>query len=151
MQSIRQYRRLHESAKEWHAGQPPNTNEPRPLEGGIFPPGSSSDTVGTEEEEKGYIHIVEWDGPRDPANPRNWTLARRSFVLFILWINVFAMDWAGSADAQGNTKIADAFHVSEEAETLSPALYNFGIGIGALFAGPISGKVIFGGVAVDSD
>lgn len=84
---------------------------------------------------------VTWDSPDDEQNPRNWSLKRRSFILFVLWINVFALDWAGSGDSQESSKISADFHVSEEAETLSPALYNFGIGLGALFAGPISGNI----------
>lgn len=92
--------------------------------------------------EKDSHIMVNWDGPQDPHNPRNWPLLRRAGIFCIIWINVWALDWAGSADSQAASKIATQFHVSEEAETLSPALYTFGIGTGALFAGPISGMFL---------
>jgi MFS family permease len=85
--------------------------------------------------------LVEWDSPDDPLSPRNWSQARRAGVFLIVWINVFAVDWAASADSQANSKIAREFHVSEEAETLSPTLYTFGIALGALFAGPLAETV----------
>lgn len=145
MQSLRQYRQLHESVKQWHAGNSKEAYSPHSLEGATPQSGSPSRTLpDADSKEDDDVHVVEWDGPSDPANPRNWPLLRRAGILFILWINVFALDWAGSADSQASSKISKQFHVSEEAETLSPALYNFGIGLGALFAGPISGKMACG-------
>lgn len=40
-----------------------------------------------------------------------------------------------------NTKASQAFHVSKEAESLSTAMYLFGISSGSLFAGPLSETV----------
>lgn len=91
--------------------------------------------------EHGSVIIVGWEGVNDPLNPRNWSLTRRSVIFAILWINVFAVDWASSADSQAGTKIAAEFHVSEEAEALSPSLYTFGLAAGSLFAGPIAETV----------
>nr|POE46902.1 putative efflux pump kojt [Quercus suber] len=85
--------------------------------------------------------IVGWQGPDDPLNPRNWTLQRRAVIFAILWINVFAVDWASSADSQAGGTISKVFHVSEEAEALSPSLYTFGLAAGSLLAGPIAETV----------
>ena len=79
--------------------------------------------------------------PEDPLNPRNWSMSRRIVIFAILWINVFAVDWASSADSQVDKSIEKAFHVSDEAEALSPSLYTFGLAIGAIAAGPISETV----------
>ncbi|KAK4541988.1 hypothetical protein LTR36_007188 [Oleoguttula mirabilis] len=62
-------------------------------------------------------------------------------VFWILWINVFAVDWASSADSQTGGEVASTFHVSAEAEALSVSLYTFGLAAGSLFAGPIAETV----------
>ncbi|KAK5126147.1 hypothetical protein LTR85_011503 [Meristemomyces frigidus] len=85
--------------------------------------------------------LVRWEGQEDPLSPRNWSLARRVAVFSILWINVFAVDRASSADSQAGSRIAAAFHVSEEAEALSVSLYTFGLAAGSLLAGPIAETV----------
>lgn len=51
------------------------------------------------------------------------------------------MDWASPADGQTGARIARVFHISEEAEALSPSLYTFGLAFGSLFAGPIAETV----------
>jgi MFS family permease len=84
---------------------------------------------------------VSWGGPSDPINPLNWTQTRRACVFAIIWINVFTANWASSADSEPGMVIAEQFHVSEEAESLSPTLYAFGIAAGALLAGPISNSL----------
>ncbi|KAL1301898.1 hypothetical protein AAFC00_006077 [Neodothiora populina] len=137
MQSLRQYKELHEFVKAYHNGKARLDQTPRSLEDTL----SLSDSFAGSVDEKTESKLVDWNGPDDKCNPRNWSRTRRWGVLFLLWINVFALDWAGSADSQASSKISAQFHVSEEAETLSPALYNFGIGFGALFAGPISETV----------
>lgn len=34
-------------------------------------------------------HVVTWDGPDDPANPRNWSLKYRWFVTGLISLNNF--------------------------------------------------------------
>lgn len=41
--------------------------------------------------------LVEWDGEDDPLSPRNWSHAWRAWVFFVVWVSVFAVDWASSA------------------------------------------------------
>lgn len=82
--------------------------------------------------------IVGWEGPDDPLNPRNWTKTWKTVVFWIIFINTFATDWGSSADSQAGAVIAKEFHVSEEAEALSPTLYTFGIAFGSLVGGPLS-------------
>lgn len=140
MQSLRQYRQLREQVKDSHDTSPsdaPGNAESRSAE-------DTADHSDSPQHDSGDFKkvehlMVDWDGPQDPTNPRNWPLLERAGILCIIWVNVWALDWAGSADSQANSKISTQFHVSEEAETLSPALYTFGIGTGALVAGPISG------------
>lgn len=147
MQSFRQYKQLRTAVQtQLHAGRVLNTETTKSsvLETKHHDPQSSIDISALRPNptlEKDPDPIVGWESATDPLNPRNWTLTRRSFIFLILWLNVFAADWGNSNDSQANTKISTAFHVSAEAEALSPALYGLGIGIGALFAGPLTETV----------
>lgn len=142
MQSVRQYREIRSAvAAHVQTGRVVNqsTEKTSVLE---EPDSSSRSTITALGEKQQVTHdqdiIVGWEGPSDSLNPRNWTLTRRCFVFAILWINVFAVDWASAADGQTAARIAKVFHVSEEAEALSPSLYTFGLAVGSLFAGPTS-------------
>lgn len=70
--------------------------------------------------------IVGWESERDSLNPRQWPLIRRTVIFALLWINVFAVDWASSCDSQVNNQIEAAFGVSSILESLSPSIYTFG-------------------------
>lgn len=141
MQSLRQYRRLKQQVDSNLSQRTPPT-EPKPAR-------ASSDeesdldlpVPGADVDPAPHHIIVDWDSPSDPSNPRNWALSRRLLALAIIWINVFALDFPSSEDSQASTQIASAFHVSAEAESLSPALYTLGVACGSLFAGPISESV----------
>lgn len=54
---------------------------------------------------------------------------------------IFAQGWAGSADSPANERASREFGVSQTAQNLSTAMYLFGIGSGALFAGPLSESI----------
>jgi MFS family permease len=54
---------------------------------------------------------------------------------------VFTQCWSGAADSIGNAKASKELHVSQVAENVSTAVFLFGVGTGALFAGPLSEAV----------
>ncbi|KAF2168806.1 hypothetical protein M409DRAFT_20823 [Zasmidium cellare ATCC 36951] len=144
MQSPRQYRAVRSAvARQVETGKIVNLPNEKVS---VLSDDASSQTSHSTADLKEKSHedgdiIVGWEGPQDPLNPRNWSIARRCVIFAILWINVFAVDWASSADSQAGSKIAKQFHVSEEAEALSPSLYTFGLAIGSLAAGPIAETV----------
>ncbi|KAF4457932.1 hypothetical protein F53441_285 [Fusarium austroafricanum] len=84
---------------------------------------------------------VQSSGEDDPLNPLNWPLATRIRGTFIVCFLVFTQCWAGSAISLGNSIASKEFHVSKVAENLSTSMFLFGVGTGALFAGPISETV----------
>ncbi|EME39391.1 hypothetical protein DOTSEDRAFT_91758 [Dothistroma septosporum NZE10] len=140
MQSLRQYRAIKSAVtRQVATGKVVNVSNEKIS---VLDNQASSDSITTtsldEKEDSQEPIIVGWEGPDDPLNPRNWPIPRRCLIFAILWINVFAVDWASSADSQAGSRIASAFHVSEEAEALSPSLYTFGLALGSLFAGPTS-------------
>lgn len=84
---------------------------------------------------------VEWTDPLDPSHPRNWSLKYKIWVLALVSMNVFALDWCSSADSQAAKEVAQEFGVPHLLESISSACYVFGIAIGALLAGPITESV----------
>ena len=154
MQSFRQYRQLRDrvviaSRPDPLKSSPTNVSsyQTKDIERSTIPYDTLSSTGKSLGNEKSDLEnedepiIVGWDGSDDPSNPRNWSLARKIWVFIILWINVFAVDWAASADSQAASTISRKFHVSEEAESLSPSLYTFGLAAGSVFAAPIAETV----------
>ncbi|CAI6046649.1 unnamed protein product [Clonostachys chloroleuca] len=85
--------------------------------------------------------LVRSEGDDDPLNPLNWTVHRRVVNIFILCFLVFTQAWAGAAGSMGNMAASQEFHISKVAENLATAVYLFGVGTGALFAGPMSDTV----------
>lgn len=140
MQSLRQFRQLGEHTKDLAKTKSESGASTRKDPESIVEKPAASDTTSDSDFKTDRI-LVEWEGPRDPLNPRNWSLAYRNWVFIILWINVFTVDWASSADSQAGSTIAKVFGVSEEAEALSPSLYTFGLAAGSVFAGPIAETV----------
>ncbi|KAI1388623.1 MFS general substrate transporter [Hypoxylon trugodes] len=85
--------------------------------------------------------IVRTDGDDDPIDPKNWPLMARCKNIAILSFLIFSQGWAGAAESMANKTASAEFGVSQVAENLSTAMYLFGVGSGALFAGPLSETV----------
>jgi len=113
------------------------------------PPGDSeaiSATAGQDKEKKDdddsdRIWVRLEDEENDPLNPKNWSLLSRSKNIAVLSLLIFVQAWAGGAESMANAKASAEFGVSKVAENLSTAMYLFGIGSGALIAGPVSETV----------
>jgi MFS family permease len=84
---------------------------------------------------------VRISGDDDPLDPRNWPLISRCKNIAILSLLIFVQAWAGAAESMANAEASKAFHVEKTTETLSTAMYLFGVGSGSLFAGPLSETV----------
>ncbi|KAL6822651.1 MFS general substrate transporter [Trichoderma sp. SZMC 28015] len=80
-------------------------------------------------------------GPEDTLNPQNWPLISRCKNLFILAFLIFTQGWAGGSQSMENAVASSTFHVSQTTENLDTAMYLFGVGTGAPFAGPLSETV----------
>ncbi|RKK91482.1 putative efflux pump kojT [Fusarium oxysporum] len=105
-----------------------------------FSPPSNTRTSeeGSQQESSESRFQVQSAGEDDPLNPLNWSRSGRAKNVFIICFLVFTQCWAGSAISMGNSMASEEFHVSQVAENLSTAMFLFGVGTGALFAGPIS-------------
>jgi DHA1 family multidrug resistance protein-like MFS transporter len=102
---------------------------------------TANENNGQEKRDDNHILVRLEDEENDPLNPKNWSLLSRSKNIAVVSLLVFVQAWAGGAESMANAKASAQFGVSKTAENLSTAMYLFGIGSGALIAGPISETV----------
>lgn len=82
--------------------------------------------------------IVEWDGPDDPQNPRNWPSYRKWTATCLVTLLSILVGACAPIDSPIFSLAAKDFGVSEVAESLSVGVFLIGFGFGALVAGPVS-------------
>lgn len=102
---------------------------------------SAAQDANKEAEDDDRIWVRLDDEENDPLNPKNWSLRSRTKNIAVLSLLIFVQAWAGGAESMANTKASAQFRVSKVAENLSTSMYLFGIGSGALLAGPLSETV----------
>ncbi|KAJ5234288.1 uncharacterized protein N7469_003456 [Penicillium citrinum] len=82
---------------------------------------------------------VDWDGPDDPKNPRNWPVWRRSMLVAVITFVVFSTSIASSAIAPAIPQIMEEFHSNnDEIATLAVTIELLGTGVGPILMGPMS-------------
>ena len=71
-------------------------------------------------------NIVDWDGPDDPANPKNWSSFRRWLIVVCMGLMTFIVTFASSVFSTATQVTAKEFHVSEEVMVLGTSLFVLG-------------------------
>ncbi|KAH8201366.1 hypothetical protein TruAng_004449 [Truncatella angustata] len=92
----------------------------------------------THEGKGSKVFVVGWEGPNDPANPRNWTVAKRVCCTLQISLIAGAVGVASGIDATILPQAAEDLGVSDVAESLATGMYLIGQGMGSLIAGPFS-------------
>ncbi|KAJ7043049.1 major facilitator superfamily domain-containing protein [Mycena alexandri] len=81
--------------------------------------------------------LVGWDGPEDPANPKNWSSAKKAFVAACISYLTFAM-YIGSAIWTASIPgVMEEFDAGLVRATLGLTLYVFGYAVGPIFLAPL--------------
>ncbi|KAF1837560.1 MFS general substrate transporter [Decorospora gaudefroyi] len=89
--------------------------------------------------EKGMdIHVVDWYGPDDPQNPKNWSRAKRYFVTFEIVLLTFSVYIGSAIYTPGLRGVMQEFGVAQVPATLGLTLYVAGYGLGPLIWSPMS-------------
>ncbi|OAA66674.1 Major facilitator superfamily domain, general substrate transporter [Niveomyces insectorum RCEF 264] len=84
-------------------------------------------------------NIVDWDGPDDPAYPRNWSTAAKTANVALVSLSVLYGNLATTMFAPGaNIMQKDLGFKSNTVEVLTITIGSVGFAIGQLFAGPLS-------------
>ncbi|KAI0482647.1 MFS transporter [Xylariaceae sp. FL0804] len=89
------------------------------------------------EKGKDYF-IVDWYGPHDPENPRNWSRMKKFFVTFQICFLTFSVYIGSAIYTAGIESVVAHFHVSRVAATLGLTLFVAGYGLGPMLWSPMS-------------
>ncbi|EIM87761.1 MFS general substrate transporter [Stereum hirsutum FP-91666 SS1] len=81
-------------------------------------------------------NLVTWDGPDDPDNPHNWSMAYRWWATLLCAVMTLNVTFASSASSPGTTAISEEFSVSEEVTDLTTSLFLVGLALGPILWGP---------------
>lgn len=84
------------------------------------------------------IHVIDWHGPDDPDNPKNWSRNKKFFVTFEICFLTFSIYIGSAIFTAGITDVVRVFGVSEVAATLGLTLFVAGYGLGPLLWAPMS-------------
>ncbi|PGH15462.1 hypothetical protein AJ79_02439 [Helicocarpus griseus UAMH5409] len=82
--------------------------------------------------------LVVWDGPSDPGNPMNWSIAKKWYITVSTSLVTLCVSFASSVFSQATSQTAELFHVSGLVMTLATSLVVVGFGFGPLIWGPLS-------------
>ena len=85
------------------------------------------------------VLVVDWDGPDDPMNPRNWPFPQRLRAMMVVCLIGGLVAVASSLDSAVVPQAARDLGVNEETESFgSIGSFLLGFGPGALVSGPFS-------------
>ncbi|PWY61961.1 bicyclomycin resistance protein [Aspergillus eucalypticola CBS 122712] len=81
---------------------------------------------------------MDWNGPNDPDNPRNFSLARRFMGIVSITLLAFVSAFAGAIYAPTQTAVMEVMNCSSEITILPLILYNLGLAFGPHFGTSLS-------------
>jgi multidrug resistance protein len=125
-----------------HSRQPPSTFENYhptvDIERGV----RSDTTPITSPESKDEVpdpNTVWWDGPNDPANPRNWSNTKKYTNVALVSTMSFVMPLASAMLAPGVPQLMEEFHSgSDELASFVVSVYVIGFALGPMVLAPMS-------------
>jgi len=83
-------------------------------------------------------HVIDWYGPEDPQNPRNWSRAKKFFVTFEICFLTFSVYIGSAIYTPGLMDVTQVFGVGQVPATLGLTLYVAGYGLGPVIWSPMS-------------
>ncbi|EPX73419.1 cycloheximide resistance protein [Schizosaccharomyces octosporus yFS286] len=90
-----------------------------------------------EDEETSYL--VNWDGPQDPLNPKNWSHTKKLWIIVQICIVTMSVTFASSVFSTGVPEVVKTFHASTPVASLGTCTYLVGFSMGSLPFAPLSG------------
>lgn len=83
--------------------------------------------------------VIDWDGPDDPENPKNWGMRRKWMATFVVSAFTFISPVSSSMVAPALNKVSADFGITNETESaLVLSIFVLAYAIGPLFLGPLS-------------
>ncbi|KAF8623256.1 hypothetical protein AX17_007502 [Amanita inopinata Kibby_2008] len=85
------------------------------------------------------VVVVDWDGPNDPANPKNWSYRRKWAATIVVSSFTFISPISSSMVAPASAQIAHQFHVTNAVlMAMTTSVFVLGYSVGPLILGPLS-------------
>jgi hypothetical protein len=84
------------------------------------------------------ITAQDWNGPDDPENPLNWSLAKKAYHTAATACLGFSVTCGSSMITPSAPEIAERFNVSRTVSILALSLFVLGLAVGPMIAAPIS-------------
>ncbi|KAG1852442.1 MFS polyamine transporter [Suillus subalutaceus] len=85
------------------------------------------------------VLIVDWDGPDDSQNPKNWSLRRKWAATIILSLFTLLSPVSSSMIAPATGEVASTFKINDDAIlALTTSIFVLAYATGPLFLGPLS-------------
>ncbi|KAG8629185.1 hypothetical protein KVT40_003050 [Elsinoe batatas] len=89
--------------------------------------------------EKGRdVTVIDWDGPNDPENPRNWSTPKKFFVTFEICLLTTGVYIGSAIYTPGLYRVMEQFRVSQLVAILGLCLFVAGYGLGPMVFAPMS-------------
>ncbi|KAK9357060.1 major facilitator superfamily domain-containing protein [Lipomyces doorenjongii] len=89
-------------------------------------------------------YVIDWYGPDDPENPRNWSDRKKLFILAEICILTFSVYVGSAMYTPGLEQIMAEFQVNNVVALLPLAVYVAAYGIGPMIFAPLSEAPIVG-------
>jgi MFS transporter, DHA1 family, multidrug resistance protein len=83
-------------------------------------------------------NLVEFDGPDDAGNPKNWTARRRIAITCSMGLMTFVVTFSSSIFAVAIEPVSAEFHIGTVTATLGSSLFLLGFVLGPVIFGPMS-------------
>ncbi|KAI0050075.1 MFS general substrate transporter [Auriscalpium vulgare] len=88
---------------------------------------------------KEIVQIVDWEGPDDPENPKNWTFRKKWSAMLIVSAFTFISPVSSSMVAPAAQQISDQFGITSSAiAAMTISVFVLAYAVGPLFLGPLS-------------
>ncbi|KAK5166602.1 uncharacterized protein LTR77_008145 [Saxophila tyrrhenica] len=82
--------------------------------------------------------LVEFDGPNDPANPKNWSKRRRGAITVSMSLMTFVVTFSSSIFASALGPVTEEYNISTTVAALGVAFFLLGFVLGPVLFGPAS-------------
>ncbi|THH30533.1 hypothetical protein EUX98_g3669 [Antrodiella citrinella] len=107
--------------------------------GGIIPQKDSLDAETATGNRKQELLIVDWNGPDDPENPRNWRASRKWVATILVALYAFASPAASSMISPASDQFDEKFGVTQEVVSqIVTSVFVLAYAFGPLILGPLS-------------
>ncbi|KAF2202288.1 MFS general substrate transporter [Delitschia confertaspora ATCC 74209] len=82
--------------------------------------------------------LLDWDGPNDPDNPRNWSLWQRTYHTAVPSVMCFIVSFGTSVYTPSVSEISLHFRIPRTLALIPLTVYVLGLAFGPLISAPIS-------------